>query len=381
MKRFLKRLGYIFLIPLVVITILLLPVHQSFGAPLSYTYVTLSRIKGGLTSTANLEIYIAFTPSANLLGTDTITLDMEFPDGDDGLWCRVAGSDLTVSGVPSTPADSTGNYVVGSSLPAQTALTASCSQGSGAGSVDTITIGDIDDLTAGVTYGVKISNGSTAKLGTATSGQKVVTLSLDSNDAGGDPAQSKSFALSLVDDDQVVVSAEVVAVGTVTCTILGGNTVDLGSLYQGASYTTGTHDIRTSTSGSAAGYYWAVYGYGNGSSGDAGLYNSSGATDILESTGSGTIDLTGPGSEGFGMTASDPDGGDPAVVELDFRDTTPGVFGALDRTADNAQIFLYQIGAQTTSEDSTITYGARAGTSALAGNYEETVTFICGGYY
>jgi hypothetical protein len=39
------------------------------------------------------------------------------------------------------------------------------------------------------------------------------------------------------------------------------------------------------------------------------------------------------------------------------------------------------MGAQATSENATITYGARAGSSAEAGTYSETITFICGGYY
>jgi hypothetical protein len=370
MKRFLKRLGYIFLIPLVVITILLFPVYESEAATLSAAYLVLSRMKAGLTSTANLEIYIAFETSGAVSADSTLTL--EFPDGDDTNWCRTAGSDLTVAGVTSTPGDSSGAFTVDSALPAQTALVASCSQGTGASSADTLTITDLDGLTAGITYGVKVSNGTTAKLGTSSAGQKVVTLTVDD---GSDP-ETKSFGINIVSDDEVDITATVVDVQTVTCS-LSTNSVNLGNLYKGGSYVTGTHTITTSTSSSAGGYYWCAYGLGDGST-DAGLYKSTATTYLIDSTGSTTIDLSVPGSEGFGMTASQPTG---ATVSADFSDASAGTFGALDLGASGAQLFLYQIGAQATSEDSTITYGARAGTSAEAGSYSETVTFVCGGYY
>ena len=370
MKNIIKQLSHLIIIPLVITVLLLFPAYESQAATLSAAYMMLTRMKAGLTSTADIEMYIAFETSGSVSADSTLTL--EFPDGDDGNWCRTAGSDLAVAGVSSTPADSSGDYSVDSALPAQVSLAAACTQGSGASSADTITITDLDSLTSGITYGVKVSNGSTAKLGTSSAGQKVVTLTVDD---GSDP-ETKSFGINLVSDDQVAVSATVVDVQTVTCSI-SSNSVNLGNLYKGGSYVTGTHTVTTSTSSSAGGYYWCAYGTGDSST-DAGLYKSSATTYLIQSTGSGTIDITAPGSEGFGMTASQPTG---ATVESDFSDASAGTFGALDMGASGAQLFLYQIGAQATSEDSTITYGARAGSSAEAGSYSETVTFVCGGYY
>jgi len=81
------------------------------------------------------------------------------------------------------------------------------------------------------------------------------------------------------------------------------------------------------------------------------------------------------------MTVSDPDGAGTATVPTDFGTGSAGTFGALDRTATGAQLVLYQNGSQSSSESATITYGARAGSSAVAGSYSESVTFVCGGYY
>jgi hypothetical protein len=64
-----------------------------------------------------------------------------------------------------------------------------------------------------------------------------------------------------------------------------------------------------------------------------------------------------------------------------FAGNGTGIFGSVGMGASNAELLLYQMGAQATSENATITYGARAGSSAEAGTYSETITFICGGYY
>jgi hypothetical protein len=369
MKRKLGKVIYIALIPLIIFSLLFFPSFKSEAATLDAAYVMLSRIQANLTATADLEIYIAFAPSGAVSTGSTLTL--EFPDGDDSNWCRAAGGDLTVAGVTSTPAESSGDYIIDAALPGT--LSASCSQGSGASSVDTITITGITGLTAGSTYGVKISDGTTAQLGTSTAGSKVVTLTVDD---GSDP-ETMSFGLSIVTDDQVDISATVVDVQTVTCS-LSTNSVNLGNLYKGGSYVTGTHTITTSTSSSAGGYYWCVYGEGDGST-NAGLYKSSATTYLIDSDNSGnTVDISAPGSEGFGMNTSVPDG---ATGGTGFSGNSDGVFGSVGLRTTEAELLLYQIGAQASGEDATITYGARAGASAQAGSYAETITFTCGGYY
>ena len=81
------------------------------------------------------------------------------------------------------------------------------------------------------------------------------------------------------------------------------------------------------------------------------------------------------------MTVSDPDTAGTAVVPANFQTGTLGQFGALDRTAAGARLILFQPDEQGSNENATITYGARASSAAVSGTYQETVTFVCGGYY
>jgi hypothetical protein len=353
-----------------------LPNFKSNAGALTAAYLYLSRIKTDINgSSATVEYVLAIAPTQTIPTGGTVTL--YFPDGDDASWCRTAGS-LTVAGVAASAADMTStNWDIDSALPTSGTLTAACTQGSGASSVDTITISSVGALTAGTTYGVKITNGSTAGvIGTDdTAGEHEVTAEAKN----GTTIDSGTFKVYLIANDQVVVSATVASTPSVNCSI-SANTVDLGSLYPGGSYSTGYHTITTSTSTTTSGYYWAVYDQGDGST-DAGLYKSSATTYLLASTGSTTIDLRTAGVEGFGLTATDPDGAGSANVSSDFGSGTAGVFGSLDRGPAGAQLLIYQNGSQSSAESSTITYGAKAGTSAVAGSYQETVTFACGGYY
>ncbi len=356
------------MIPLVAFTLVLFPAFNSDAATLTAAYVMFNRMGASLTGTDDIEIYIAFETSGAVATGGELTL--EFPDADDTHWCDTA-TDLTVSGETSTPADSTGQYVVDAALPGT--LSASCTQGSGASSVDTITITGLTGLTAGQTYAVKVSDGTTGQLGTSTAGNHITVLTITQ----GTTVETKSFGVYIVADDEVDITATVQDVETVTCS-LSTNAVALGNLYKGGAYVTGTHTISTSTSASAAGYYWVAYGTGD-SSVDAGLYKSTATTYLIASSGgANTVDISTPGSEGFGMNVTVPTG---ATGGTGYSGNGAGVFGSLGMGDGEVEQILYQIGAQVVSEDSTITYGARAGASAEAGSYAETVTFVCGGYY
>lgn len=383
MNKVLSRTpGYLKFTLITIISVLFvflsLPVFFSRANALTAAYVYLSRMATNLdgtgTNTVGIVIAIASTQTIPTAGTVTLT----FPDSDDGNWCRTAGS-LAITAVSSSIVDLTStNWDIDSALPdSGSALTASCTQGSGASSSDTITISNVGALTGGTTYGVSLANGSSAGvIGTDdTSGTHTVTLKAQS----GATTDSSTFDVYLVSADTVTVSATVQAVPTVNCSI-SSSSVSLGTLYPGGSYSTATNTIQTSTSSNTSGYYWSAYGTGDGST-DAGLYKSTATTYLIGSTGSGTINLTGIGAEGFGITLSDPDAGGAAVVPSDFSDASPGTFGALDRTSANAQMILYQNGAQTSPDTSTVTYGGRAGSSAEAGSYTETVYFVCGAYY
>jgi hypothetical protein len=336
-----------------------------------------SRIQTNVSS--GVDIYITFETTATFTPqTDGIVL--EFPDADDGEWCRTAGTDLVVTGVDPAPADSTGDFEVDAPLPGT--LSGECTQGA-SGTSDRITIDGATELTAGQTYGVKIEEASTAVLGTASStGEHIVSLTVrDTSNI-----ETKSFGISLVGDDTVTVSAEVVDVQTVTCE-LGATTANLGNLYKGGSFVTTSHNISTYTSSSAGGYYWAVYGYGNGTN-QAGLQHTSqtGANTLIESDDPGspssTIDISTANTRGFGLNV-DLLSATGVNIGTGFDDSvnSSGVFGSISFGPSNAELLLYQIGAQSTSESVSIIYGARANSDTVAGTYQETVTFVCGGYY
>lgn len=377
MKKVSLVTGGISALILTIFFVLISPAFTSKAGALAAAYLYLSRIQSNVNGTApnTVEFVLAIDTAQTIPTGGTVTI--YFPDADDAGWCRTAGA-LTVAGVSSSAADyATTNWAIDAVLPTSGTLAAVCAQGSGASSVDRITISNVGTVTAGTTYGVKLTNGSAAGvIGTASAaGQHDVTVEAKN----GATIDSSTFGVYLVASDTVVVSATVAAVPSVTCS-LSTTAVSLGSLYPGGSYSTVTHTLTTSTSATASGYYWASYGTGDAST-DAGLYKSSATTYLIASTGSGTIALTGVNAEGFGMTVSDPDAAGAAAVSADFSDGTVGTFGSLDRTPAGAQLILYQNGAQGTPENSTITYGARAGASAVAGSYSESVVFVCGGYY
>lgn len=370
MSKFLKKTASLVFIPLIVIFLVFFPSFTSGAATLNNAYLVLSRIQSNLTSSSNLEIYIAFATSGTIPSGATVTL--QFPDGDDGGWCRTEGA-LTVVGVNSTPGDSTGAYDIDATLPG--ALSATCSKGAGTNSVDTIRISGVAGLNSiAGTYGVKISNGAVGKLGTsATAGQKILSLTVQQ----GTTVETKSFGVSVVSNDRVTISAEVVNPPTITCSI-DSNSINLGNLYRGGMYVTGSHTISVITSDNSSGYWWSAYGKGDSST-NAGLYKSTATTYLIKSdNSSATVDISDPGSEGFGMNVTVPSG--EAVAGVGFGDNSAGVFGSLGMGASNAELIAYKNwGPQTTTAQSTITYGARAG-AAVPGAYSETVTFVCGGY-
>ncbi len=372
MKKIVPILKYLLPTSVLIFFVSFLLLATTQAATLAAVYVFMSRIKVNLAGTAGqtVEMIIAIDTASAVTTGGTITI--EFPDGDDTNWCRTTGA-LTVTSVASSAADLAGqNWQIDSGLPTSGTLTAACVQG-GAGTVDKITISNVGALTAGTTYGVKLANGSAAGvLGTDdTAGEHIVTVSANYSGAVVD---SKSFKLYLVTDDVVVVSATVSDVPSVVCTI-SANSVNLGTLYPGGTYATGTHTISTTTTSN--GYYWAVYGTGDNST-DAGLYNS---TTLIPSGATATLDLTSPTIYGFGMTFSDPDATDPATVTTNFVNTPTGTFGTIDRLYSGAKLVLYQNGTQGTAEQSTVTYGAKAQAAATSGTYYEYVYFICGGYY
>jgi hypothetical protein len=345
------------------------PVFKSQAGTLGSTYLFLSRIQTNLAGTTGqeVEMILAFTPSQSFYLADSARVDIFFPMADNAQWCRTAGS-LTVSGVTSGAPDITGHEIT-AALPGT--LSATCSQGNGTTTVDTITITGVGDLVNTSTYGVKVSNGSLAGvLGTsATSGSRTIAVQVSDNNN----LDSKAFGVYLLADDTVEVTATVAAAPTVTCTI-SPVTVSLGTLYPGGGLVEVLSSNQITTSSTNSGYYWAAYGKGNGT--NAGLY--SGTYLISSGTGTGTVNISAGGSEGFGIALTSEA---TATVTTDFQKVTPGVYGSLGANSTGARLILYKADETSPSQSASVYYGARAGSTAPSGTYTEYLTYVCGGYY
>lgn len=314
---------------------------------------------------------LAFQPSQAFYLANSARVDIFFPMADNAQWCRTAGS-LTATGVTSAAPDTPGAIEITAALPGTT-LVAACTQGNGTTTVDTISITGVGDLVNTATYGVKLVNEALGGvLGTATTaGSRTVTVQVsDANNL-----DSSAFGVYLIADDTVEVTATVAAAPTVTCS-LSPVTVAIGTLYPGGGLVEVLSSNQLTTSSTNSGYYWATYGKGNGT--NAGLYYSGGPYLIQSGTGTGTVNITAGGSEGFGIKLTQPTG---ATVTTDFVTGTPGVYGSLGATPAGARLILYKATETTPSQSASVYYGARAGSGALSGSYIEYITYVCGGYY
>jgi hypothetical protein len=362
----------------VVFFFVLSPVFRSQAGSLAETYLYLSRIQTSLTGVADadptldqqVQMVLAFQPSQSFYLADSARVDIFFPMDDNTEWCRTAGA-LTATGVTGAAPDTSGAIEITAALPGT--LVASCTQGDGSTTVDTISITGVGDLVNTATYGVKLVS-STGVLGTATtSGSRTVAVQVsDANNL-----DSSAFGVYLLTDDTVTVTATVAAAPTITCS-LSPTSISLGTLYPGGGLVEVVSTGQISTASTNSGYYWAAYGQGNGT--NAGLYYSGGPYLIQSGTGTGTVDITAGGTEGFGINLTQPTG---ATVTTDFSYTTngPGVYGSLGATEAGARLILYKASETSPSHGATVYYGARAGSGALSGTYTEYITYVCGGYY
>ncbi len=355
MIKHFKRFS-VFILVTFVLTLVLTPFlsMRAGAAELGPTSLFLGRLKVAQST----DMVLMFVPNSTFDSeTDDRELKIYFPTGEDTDWCLTNDTTLTVVGTTNSAAED-----IDAALPGT--LVGKCFQGTG-GASDYIEITGIDDLTEATSYGVQISSHAQLKTG-PTAGQNLLSVQL----VEGTKVETISFNISLIADDQVVVSATVDPANTITCGI-SNPTVGLGTLYKGGAYITGTHNITTSTD---TGYYWAVYGTGDGSTA-AGLYKSTATTYLLSAAGVGNRVnlLTG---EGFGLVLTTAQG----TVDPNYSAATPGEFGAIGRSFANATLILWNV-AQTTGEaTSTVILGARAGASAQEGSYQETLTYVCGAY-
>ncbi len=277
------------------------------------------------------------------------SLKISFPDSASGDWCKQNGQVLTTAGIASSEVGA-----IDSALPGT--LVGTCYQNS---SGDYVEITGIEALTGGLTYGVEVSGHANFSTGPDI-GNNLVLFELTS----GIKTESRDFSVYLVSNNKIRISAEVSDADSVICSI-STSSVSMGVLYKGGAYITANHTLGTSTTGGSKGYYWTVFGT------NAGLYN---PNYLIGSLGSTVNLLTG---EGFGLVINPNTG---ASVPSDFQIGPLGMFGSIKQGFDNARMILYRSGEQTNHEEATVTLGARASGEAVAGNYEEVLTYSCGGY-
>jgi hypothetical protein len=327
------------------------------AAELGPTFLFLERMK----ISEATEMVFLFTPSTdfNSLG-DPRVLRLVF-SGDSGDWCQVDETELVVTGIAFSNID-LDEWTIDSALPGT--LSASCKQNVGGDYIEVIGLGD---LVAGNAYGLEIASNVNF-----TTGPNVGNNIVSAQVTEGSKTETISFGITLLTDDQVVVTASVDPADTITCS-LSTNAVSLGNLYRGGAYVTSLNDLVLETQGSS-GFYWAVYGTGNGASGDAGLWKSAAPTYLISSAGVGGLVnlLTG---EGFGMVLTTSGG----TVRPNYVATNPGVFGSIGRSFENANLILTST-TPVGDVSSSVTLGARASATAEEGSYQEILTYICGAY-
>jgi uncharacterized protein (TIGR02145 family) len=325
------------------------------AASLGETYLFLENMEVN-TSTG---MTVLITPSTDFDSGGTLTI--YFPHTQGGEWCKVNDTTLSVTGVESSALD-IGGWSIDGALTGS--LTGKCFQGSG--SSDTIVVSGVGELTAGSSYGVTIDAPSDNKFTTGSvTGSNVVTVSLQK----GEKVESATFSVTLVTDGQIILTADVIDAESITCSI-STNLVAFDKLFRGGAYATQNHTLSVTSSDPNGGFYWAVYGEGDGSG--AGLATEEGAGYLLPSTG-GTMDLRI--AEGFGLISSAASG----FIPENFTYTASGVFGSIGMGFNEAKLIFAEAG---TVEDfiTTITLGARASSNAVVGDYTETLTYICGSY-
>jgi hypothetical protein len=292
--------------------------------------------------TTGISHTVAFTTSA-VNGTENKVV-LRFADADDGLWCRTAGTDVTVG---------TSTEDSASALPGT--LTAACTQGAGASSYDTITVSGVSDLSTATRYGFVVSDGSTAKLGTPGAAASGV-ITVETQTSGGAAIDSQNIAVDIIANDQVAVSA---TVDPSISVVLSGNTAALGTLSTSNVNQAGiTSQVTTN----------ALNGYTSSA-----LYNNTlridGSNDIDDTAG-GTIVA---GTEEFGASSSD-SGNTIGIWSPTSCATTTSTSNATALTT-SAQTFA-SASAPVNAETTTLCLLASISGTTAAGSYSNTVTLV-----
>jgi len=310
-------------------------------------YDKLNRLK--VSTASGVTHRLVFKPATNVSGGATTNLVIvTFPKNDGTSFVATAGSLTLATSSCATDETATGLPVGAGS--------ASGTLSAGANG-DQLQIWGMDNLTAGTTYCVDIS-GNTAVLGTASStGSRAASVSTYDSD-GGSAIDTGQFAVSIITNDQVTVTATVDP--SITFTLLaGGSTLNLGTLTPSA-INTASSSVQTNTN--------AAYGYTT-----TVLYNNKLRIDVtndINDTASGTVDV---GYELYGMSTTD--SSQTILTDTEANCTTPGAAKIASGLSTSAQTIA---GATTGPVNETNSYclAASVDSSTSAGNYSHILTFI-----
>ena len=344
----------VFLVAVAFVLIMMpLVIFRSNASSLGESYLFL----GSMQTDVGTDMIGLFTPGSNFTVTaESKEFRIYFPESE-GAWCKdemntVGNLSVSPVGLGESPIDQ-GDWSIDQGLPGT--LVATCYQGV-QGANDYIAITGIDNLSQGQSYGFKIDENTNVFKTGPNVGSNLISYQL----IEADKTETLSFSIALLSNDKIIIGAYVVDTDTITCSV--GDNVNLGTLYLGGSYVTGNHSLGVSSSGT--GFYWTVRGQ------NAGLAHTS-EDAVLSSLGvGGIVDLIA--GEGFGLVISSSTLG---TIQPNYLSTTPGEFGEIDT---DANLILMSDNSGTGAYN--ITLGARASISAVSGPYQESLTYVCGGY-
>ncbi len=357
----LKPLGYFLLSTIVVAILSVFFFTDKFftdieASNLNRAYLFFERMQ--IDSESSMVLMISPDTDFESGGVLTITFLTDI-----GEWC-LDDSTMQVEGAGSSPVDIS-PWDIDFALPTESSFEGICIPGDPAEEVhDSIVVQNLGEMDAGLNYGLRLDESEDFRT-SSIPGTKRILIEL--ND--GINSSSEEIAVSLTSSDSVSFSAFVSDISTITCSISESN-ISFGSLPRDGNYVVEQHFLETQ-SNLAEGYYWAVFGQGDGS--EAGLWKSTVPTSLIPSTGNTTIDLSA--NLGFGLNVSSSSG----TIPEDFNSNPPGVFGSINSGSANSRLIFYE--STSSSSNLTVTLGARAGLSTETGPHSENLTYFCGGLY
>jgi len=322
--------------------------HLATAAAITTPRNYLNRQKAAETTGIQHEIF--FTEASGKTSTDN-EVRIIFPDADDGLWCRSAGS-LTLTAITNpTGATESATGLLGS-------LSGTCAQGSGSGAAesnsDRLLITGVGALSASTKYGVR-AVGNVAALGTAAAANNI-KVEVRTYEDSGTLEDTGTLALSLIADDQVSVTATVDATLSVA---LSGTTASLGTL---STSNVNQASITSTISTNASGGFVSLVKYG--------ATLTSGANTIPDESGGGTIVA---GTSEYGASSDDTTSVDLATTSNSCA--TGG--GPMNATALSTTFKIFASESAAASADvTTLCFVATTSATQQPGSYTSTATLV-----